>query len=248
MTLGDLAARVPCDPSTVSRVENGILAPDSHFAAICDEAFPSADGFFGRFYTESRDWNAPYIVPFRPFAQDEANATALYTWEPALIPGLLQTEDYARAILTCDPKASDGEVTERLTGRLSRQRIIFRTPPPDCWFVIDSAVLHREAGGPKVMHAALLHLAEIARRPHVTLQVMAASMHIGLQGSLNIVETTGAETIAWLDDIAGGKLIEDPATVAALAARFRHFQAGALTPADSIDLIEQTAEEKWTTL
>jgi transcriptional regulator with XRE-family HTH domain len=248
LSLNDLAARVPCDPSTVSRVENGILAPDSHFAAVCDEAFPQADGFFGRFYAESRDWNAPYIVPFRPFAQDEANATALYVWEPVLIPGLLQTEDYARAILTCDPKASDGEVAERLTGRMTRQKILFHNGSPDSWFVIDSAVLGREVGGPKVMQAALRHLAEMARRPNVTLQVLTAPMHLGLQGSLNIAETTGAETIAWLDDIAGGRLIEDPATVAAVAARFRHFQTEALTPADSLDLIEQTAEERWSTL
>ena len=62
----NLAARVPCDPSTVSRVENGILAPDSHLAAVCDEAFPQADGFFGRFYAESRDWNARTFARPRP--------------------------------------------------------------------------------------------------------------------------------------------------------------------------------------
>jgi hypothetical protein len=214
---------------------------------VCDEAFPQADGWFSRFYAESRDWNAPYIVPFRPFAQDEVNATALYIWEPALIPGLLQPEGYARAVLERDPKATEGEIVERLAGRLERQKILTRDNPPDAWFLIDGGVLHRGIGGPKVMHEALRHLAETARRPNVTLQVMTAPMHIGLQGSLNIAETIGAETIAWLDDIAGGRLIEDPATIAALAARFRHLQTEALTPADSLDLIEHTAEERWTT-
>jgi hypothetical protein len=247
MSLADLAARVPCDPSTVSRVENGIVAPDAHFAAVCDDALPGADGWFGRFYAESRDWNAPYSVPFRPFAQDEADATTLYVWEPCLLPGLLQTEEYACAVLASCPGASAGEIAERVTGRLSRQQIFARSDPTEYWFVIDVTVLHREVGGPKVMHAALRHVADTAARPNITIQVLTASVHVGLQGSLNIAETRATETVAWLEDIVEGRFIKDRAGLAAAANRFRHLQAQALAPADSLSLIEQTAEGQWST-
>ena len=245
MTLGDLAAMIPCDPSTVSRVENGILAPDSHFAEVCDQAFPASGGWFTRFYIESRDWNAPFPAPFRPFAQDESEATALYVFEPVLIPGLLQTEDYARAVLSQHPNVSDGEVSERVTARMARQAVLARSDPPLVWFVLDAAVLHRPVGGPKVMHAALCHVAEVSRLPNVTIQILTSNVHVGLQGSVNIAETAGARTTANLEDMADGRLVNDHVTVSMVATRFRHLQTEALSAADSRALIEQIAEEKW---
>jgi hypothetical protein len=100
-------------------------------------------------------------------------------------------------------------VTERVAARLARQATLTGSQPPLVWFVLDAAVLHREAGSPKVMHAALCHVAEMSRLANVTTQVLAASVHVGLQGSVNIAETAGAGATASLEDLADGRLIED---------------------------------------
>ena len=94
LTLAELGALVPCDNSTVSRIEAGLIAPDLHFAEVCDHAFPFCRGWFTRFFTDSADWAGSSVFPpeFRKFADDEAEATALYSFEHSLLPGLLQTQ------------------------------------------------------------------------------------------------------------------------------------------------------------
>jgi hypothetical protein len=103
MTLADLAATVPCDASTVSRIEAGTLSPGRRFAAACDEAFPGMGGWFGRFCHDSRAWAGPHPPWFRDWVEIERRATVIRWWEPLLIPGLLQTEGNARACSAGDP-------------------------------------------------------------------------------------------------------------------------------------------------
>lgn len=246
MTQCDLGAMVPCDPSTVSRIEAGSLAPDRNFAETCDDAFPEHRGWFTRFYTDSRDWNQPFAASFRPFAAYETSATALYTFEHSLIPGLLQTEDYAEAVLTRHPSVTPGEVSERVAARLERQAILYRDDPPMLWTVLDEGVLTRRVGTSKVMYAALRHLAEVSQRPNIVLQVLVdADAHVGLQGSVQIAETEGADIGASLEDLADGRLVEESATIAKLTMRFRWLQAEALPAGASRALIERIAEDKW---
>ena len=246
MTLADLAAMVPCDPSTVSRVEAGAIAPDAHFATVCDEAFPEMNGWFSRFYQDSRDWNQPFAEPFRTFPQYEAEATALYGYEHAFIPGLLQTEDYAREVVSRHPTVTDGEVTERVAARIARQAVMARDNPPMSWWVIDETVLTRRIGSAKVMHDALTHLVVMSRRPRVCVQVLGdVGGHVGLQGAFSIAEQAGARTTVYLEDIADGRVTDDGGTVAAVSLRFRWLQAEALSPRASTDFIERIAEETW---
>jgi transcriptional regulator with XRE-family HTH domain len=246
MSLGDLAARVPCDPSTVSRIEAGILAPDRHFAVVCDEAFPDLGGWFTRFYDKSRDWNQPFAPSFGSFTPHEATATSIYTCNHSLIPGLLQTEDYAREVLSRSPTATDGELAERLTGRLARQAILRRDDPPWYWVVIDEAVLHRRVSNEKIMYAALRRLVDASLRPKIILQVLAGGApHPGLMGSCQIAETIGARTIASLEDFSDSMLVEDSATIAKIMTRFRWLQSEALSADASRERIEQLAEELW---
>ena len=247
MTLGDLAAMIPCDPSTVSRVENGILAPDSHFAEVCDQAFPASGGWFTRFYSESRDWNAPFPAPFRPFTSYEAKASALYLFEHALLPGLFQTEAYAHGVLSQHPDATEAEVSERVAARLARQVVLNDEDPPRIWTVITESVLYREVGSVKTMHEALMHVAELARRPGITVQVLAKAVHVGLQGAFAIAETIGTTSSAYLEDASDGRVTQDAATVNGLAVRFRCLQTEAMTATASRDLLERIAEERWNT-
>ena len=91
MTLAALGALVPCDASTVSRIESGLLSPTERFAAACDQAFPQMGGWYTRFYNNSRKWNGPYPRWFADWVDAEGRATVLRGWEPLLVPGLLQT-------------------------------------------------------------------------------------------------------------------------------------------------------------
>jgi Domain of unknown function (DUF5753)/Helix-turn-helix domain len=99
LTLAGLAATIPCDASTVSRIEAGTLSPGQRFAVACDEAFPQMGGWFSRFCHDSRTWAGPHPPWFRDWVETEQRATVIRWWEPLLIPGLLQTPDYARAVL-----------------------------------------------------------------------------------------------------------------------------------------------------
>lgn len=246
MTQSDLGAMVPCDPSTVSRIEAGALAPDRHFAETCDEAFPEHNGWFTRFYTDSRDWNQPHPESFRAFGNYEAAATEIYMFEHSLVPGLLQTSEYAYEVLSRHPGVTEGEVAERVAARLERQRILGRDDPPTLWIVLDEAVLTRCVGNPKIMYQSLTYLAELARRPNIVLQVLVNSgAHVGLQGSMQIAETAGAAIVASLEDISDGRIVDEPATVAKLTTRFRWLQSEALPAGASLELMERIAEEKW---
>ncbi len=200
--LGDL---VPCDKATVSRIEAGLSQPDDAFARACDAAFPQMSGWFTRFYSDSRSWGEAFPPAFRPFAACGAEAVALRWFEHSLVPGLLQTEDYARAVLETYPNTTKAQVDERLAARLARQAVLDRDDPPLFWVLLDEAVLHREIGSPIVMHSQLLHVADVARRPNVTVQVIPGmGAHLGLSGAFGIAEMSDRRSIAYLETSAGG--------------------------------------------
>src|SRR5258708_242930 len=153
--------RIGYDPGQISRIENGKRPPTELFAQMCDQAFPDRDGWFGEFYAESRTWIAtpPW---FRSWVEHEQQAAALRIWQLGVLSGLLQTEQYARAILTVEPGVTDDQVSERLAARLARQAVLTRDDPPAAWFLVDEAVLHRCVGSAHVMAAQLAHLAGLA--------------------------------------------------------------------------------------
>lgn len=241
--LGDL---VPCDKATVSRIETGLLAPDEAFAKACDAAFPQMGGFFSRFLNDSGGWSAAFAPTFRPFTEDEAEASSVFIFEPAVVPGLLQTAAYARALLASYFGANEADIESRVSGRVARQAILDREDPPTLWVVLDEMVLHRDIGGPEVMAEQLRHMAEMATRPHVTVQVLTARGHIGLQGAVNIAEKLGAPSVAYVEDLTDGRLAEDRAEVASLLDRFRRLQSESLPASASRELIERLAEQRWT--
>lgn len=117
LTLAEFGQRVGYDPGQTSRIENGRRPPSEMFAQMCDRAFPDRNGWFGEFYAESRTWLAtpPW---FRSWVEHEQLATALRNWHLGVLSGLLQTEDYARAILASDPCVTDDQVNSRLERQL----------------------------------------------------------------------------------------------------------------------------------
>src|SRR5579859_2285309 len=159
-TLAEFGQRIGYDPGQISRIENGKRPPTELFAQMCDQAFPDRDGWFGEFYAESRTWIAtpPW---FRSWVEHEQRAATLRVWQLGVLSGLLQTEDYARAILAVEPGVTDDDVSARLTARLARQALLTRDDPPAAWFLVDEAALRRHIGPPEVMAAQLAHLAGV---------------------------------------------------------------------------------------
>src|SRR5580700_2276515 len=156
-TLTEFGQRIGYDPGQISRIENGRRPPTELFAQMCDRAFPDRNGWYGEFFAESRTWIAtpPW---FRSWVEHEQHAASLRIWQPGVLSGLLQTEDYAHAILTAEPGVTHDQVNARLAARLSRQTILTRDDPPAVWFLVDEAALRRCVGSSGTMAAQLAHL------------------------------------------------------------------------------------------
>ncbi len=236
-TLAVFGQRIGYDPGQISRIENGKRPPTELFARMCDQAFPGRDGWFSEFYAESRTWIAtpPW---FRSWVEHEQHAATLRIWQLGVLSGLLQTEDYARAILAVDPGVTDEQVNARLAARLSRQAILTRDDPPTGWFLVDEAALRRCVGSPRVMAAQLTHLTGIARLPTVTIQVVPNIANAGLLGGFAVTQHA-----AYVETAVAGQVFEDAETIADLLTRFDTLRNEAFRGSESLTLMERMCEE-----
>lgn len=237
LTQDELARRIGFSQSTVKNIESGYRVPTREQARLLDEAFDTA-GTLRRL--ESRIRAAPISPGFRPFVAAEADARTLKWFEHTLVPGLLQTEDYARTLVEAYPGLTSDEVAARVAAKLDRQLVLDSDEPPWLWAVIDEQVLRREIGGPEVMTAQLAKLAEFARRPRVTIQVLsAARAHTALLGGFIIAELASQPAVAYLDNVLDGQTVQDPAMVETAAVVFDTIRTDALSRGESAELIEE---------
>ncbi len=242
LTQKQLAQRIGFSESMVGMVEASRRPPSERFAQLCDQAL-GLDGAMTRLYIATT-WNkAPEY--FRPWLEEEQDATALRSWEPMLIPGLLQTEAYAREMFLTSPGVSREEVEERLAGRMQRQSILHRDRPPMFSFLMDEAVLRRSIGGPEVMREQLESVLEVAEHPRVTIQVVpyATEAHCGLSGGFIIAERNGSPYAAYTDSQPTGRTLEDRQTIAELALRYDAIRAEALPFKQSVKLIKEVVSQ-----
>jgi hypothetical protein len=165
-------------------------------------------------------------------------------WEPLLIPGLLQTGDYARAVLGWGPD-DGGDLDERVTARLDRQAILDRESPPEVWILLGEPVLAYQVGDAAVMRKQIEHLAEMAARPQVTIQVVAAGAgaYGGLSGAFAIgTDSTG--TVIYLETGVQGMVVRDPRLITRAASMFDHLRAEALPRYQTLDVLAK-AGDRW---
>jgi transcriptional regulator with XRE-family HTH domain len=243
MTLADFGRAIGYDPGQISRVERGVRPPAEKFAQLCDKVFPERDGWFERFYRESRQWAAtpPW---FRNWIEHEQRAIKLQVWQPSVLSGLLQTEAYARALLRTFPGVSEEQVAERLAARMARQAILTREDPapPVAWFLVDEAALRRRTGTPEIMAGQLHGLVIVARLPNVTIQVVPDVAHAALTGGFAIAEAA-AGAAAYIETALTGQVFEDADAVRELATRFDALRTEALRGTESLHLIEKMANQ-----
>ena len=167
-----------------------------------------------------------------------------------LVPGLLQTSDYARALFQAWQRTTTEEKLDQLvSGRIERQHVLDEPEPPELWAPIDEAVLHRLVGSPKVMHDQLVHLCDMTDYPNVTVQIVPAEIggHSGLLGAFIIATVEGGPDTLYAENAVEGLTIEKPALVSRAALTFDRLRADSLPRGASRDLIARVANERWTT-
>jgi transcriptional regulator with XRE-family HTH domain len=184
---------------------------------------------------------------YSAFIGFESEAAKILTYEALLIPGLLQTEDYARAVIRgMLPQATDDEVEARVTARMQRQQVL-EGDQLRFWVVIDEAALRRSVGNTTVLKAQIEHLQKIARRPNVTLQVLPfdAGPHPALLGAFITLKfgDIGAPDMVYIESEAGDLFLDDESTSERYNATFEHLRATALSPTASVDFLNRRGRE-----
>jgi transcriptional regulator with XRE-family HTH domain len=247
MTQTELAAKSNYSISVINKIEKGRRPPAEGFPERMD-AIPElqTNGELARWWEWLKDSarNGPYPGWFDRWPDFEAKATALRWFELVAIPGLLQTEDYARAMLRTQVMATDEEIEEMVAARMARQEILTRDNPPMFWGLIDEVALIRPVGGEHVMREQLNKLIEAARLPNVVLQVIPLRVggHQGMSGNFVVAEFDDAPPVAYQDTALQGQIIDNPDDVASLMVLWDTIKAEARSRADSLELIEEAAK------
>ncbi|MEU7000460.1 helix-turn-helix transcriptional regulator [Nonomuraea sp. NPDC046570] len=236
LTQGQLAERIHFSESLISGVETGQLPASPEFAETCDKIL-NTNGVLYRLL----DWRKAQALPswFGKWKDKEQDAVTLRIYEPMVMPGLLQTEAYALALLGNEAATA---------ARLERQTILTRDnpPPPTLRCVIDELALHRLVGSPEIVRDQLERLVAIASS-QVSVQVVPRGcVRTGILAGFAIATLEGGAEVAYLDTAIRGLTTSDQDDVTAAVAQFEAIRIEALPLGMSIDLIKRTAEDRWT--
>ncbi|MFB6616282.1 Scr1 family TA system antitoxin-like transcriptional regulator [Streptomyces sp. NPDC085524] len=229
--------------SFIGQLEAGTRRMHVDFARQIDDIL-ATDGFFTRNCGAAA--KSKYPDHFAAAAEAEALATSIREYAPLIIPGLLQTEAYARAVFRAyQPTATTEVIDELVTNRLARAVLLTDPTTPMLWTVLDEAVLRRKVGSGAVMAEASRHLAALIHSHRVIAQVIPfkAGAHAALGGPLRLMHFDDAPPLAYVEGLGTGLLLDDPATVAHHTLTYDLLTASALSPQESLALIESVAED-----
>lgn len=227
--------------SLIKHWETGRRLPSREDLADCEKVL-GTNGYLGRLLEKwvSREVPAEWRDKW---VSAEARATLIHNFELSVIPGLLQTENYARAVLRHNRRTSI-DIEEGVRARLARQAILTDGNPPTCLFVIDEYALRRNLGGREVMAEQLIRLRELAEQPDIIVQTVPSGAEYYAGCPFMIVRFDGTE-IANLDDALRGQIIEGRDEIAELTRIWEDIRRAALSPKESLKLIEKVTAE-WT--
>jgi transcriptional regulator with XRE-family HTH domain len=236
-----LGERINFSGSQIGMVEARRRVPSLDLARRCDEALGTT-GTLERLHELLQ--MTPFAPWFRPYVELEAEATELRSWQSIVVDGLLQTPEYARALLGTRVGASDDQVEQQVAARLERQEILSRPDPPLLWVVMDECVLRRPVGGPAVMLGQIEHLAEMAARRNIVIQVVSTAVgaHDGVNGSFVIADFADAPGIVYLETALTGMIIDRQEQVTAVRVSYDGLRTEALPRAASSDLMKEVAK------
>jgi transcriptional regulator with XRE-family HTH domain len=230
--------------STIASFEQGRRIPPPKFIDQADEVL-DAGGVLSASKEEVA--RAQYPAFFRDAAKLEAEAVELHVYDTQLVNGLLQTEEYARAVFAMwQPLLDQAIIEQRVAARLARQEIFSRRPTPHLSFVIEEAVLLRPLGGDAAWRGQLEHIMLIAEKRNVVIQVMPLSRqeHAGLAGPFTLMETKDGRRIAYTEVQGDSRVHTERHKVRELERTYGILRAQAHTPTESLALIEKLLGER----
>jgi transcriptional regulator with XRE-family HTH domain len=232
----ELGKKLGYSGSFVSDVERGDRSSSEDFARRSDEVFGLPGTFIRHWEDLQREAFPTWFAPIVPI---EREAVKISGWELGAVPGLLQTEQYARALIRARRPQDDEEGVERtVRARMDRQGILSRPKPSMIWYVLSEGVIRQAVGGTEVMSAQLDKLIKAAETPGFVVQVLpfSAQQHAGIDGLLYLYERTGQPLVAYCETFGGARLIEDQQEVSDLTTVMGMLRAAALSPWDSVAL------------
>jgi transcriptional regulator with XRE-family HTH domain len=255
ITIDQVAERLECSGSKISRIETGqtgvtprdvrdmlgVYDVDSEYAEVLLQIAREA--------RQKGWWQLFGDVLTGAYVGLEAAADHIHSYEGQVVPGLLQTEEYAQAmILVARPDINATEVEKRVRVRMSRQSLLTQDEPLDLWVVLDEAVLRRPVGGPDVMKRQLAHLATAGELPNVTLQVLpfATGAHAGMDGAFTMLlyDESADQNLVFASNAAGGLFLEKEDELERYEFIFDYLRAKALRPEESLSMILKSAKER----
>ncbi|MEW2624507.1 helix-turn-helix transcriptional regulator [Streptomyces sp. NPDC048106] len=235
--LGDL---VGFSKHTIASVELGRRMPDIDFVEAAEAVLGNTSAL--RKALEHLERQPGLAAWFRRWAELERQAITLHTYECRMIPGLLQTEAYARQLFLDElPFLTDEQIEANWAARAERQRLLRERPNTAFSFIIEEQVFLRRTGGTEVMREAIDHILGLTQLRNVEIQIMplVRESHAGLHGPMQLLETPKHKWFAYMEAPECGVLISDPKSVSALNGRYARMRSQALTFQDSVSLLER---------
>ncbi|BAU83067.1 hypothetical protein SLA_2133 [Streptomyces laurentii] len=244
LTRNELGVQVFVSGTYIGLFEQGVRKPQLDVAQRIDVVLQTG-GIFERTCRKLVD-GSPYAVYFNDVAELEAQATKLCEFAPTVVPGLLQTAEYARAVTTAtNPFATEEYIEEKVSSRVDRQVILKDAARPEYWVIVHENTLLTPVGGPQVMARQLEHIAELVRKRLVLVTVLprTTGAHASMGGMLQLMEFSDQPPTAYTETEFSGTLLDDPAVVKQAQRAYDLLRVAALSPEASLALIESAAEE-----
>jgi transcriptional regulator with XRE-family HTH domain len=242
LSLVQLAGIVASSKSTLARIETAELMPPPDLPDRLDAAFGTDKHFHGLYELAKRE---AHPDQYRRFMDSEAQAEVIENFELQVVPGLLQTKEYAEALLSCQEDLPREQVEERVNARLSRQDRLKAAQPPLRWAIIDESVLRRKVGSDECMYKQLARLLEQVDTPDSKVQVLpfTAGPHSLMGGTLTLLTLPKGSVMAYEEGIQVGHLYEDRDSVKKWRRQYEVLRANALPPRASVELIRDAMED-----
>lgn len=239
-----LGIRVFVSGGYIGQFEQEIRKPQLDVAQRIDEVLQT-DGFFERLWRKLIK-DQPFSEYFAHAAELERLATKICEFEPALIPGLLQTPEYARGLFAAsNPFATDEYIEDLLRIRMDRAAILRDATRPVYWVIVHETAVLIPVGGSATMADQLAYLSTMAREHRVVLQVIpfAAGAHPRMGKMMKLMEFEDAPPTVYTEGVHSSSLLDEPTVVKRVQASYDLLRAVALSPGASLDLIDSAAED-----
>ncbi|GGX00931.1 helix-turn-helix domain-containing protein [Streptomyces noursei] len=228
----------------LSRIERGECGMPMDLAVHIDKRLDTNGFFERRCEAVAKARRAGHAEYFADALEMEQRAETIDEWAPMLVPGLLQTPAYTRAVVRAAmPRAADGDVEEKVTARMSRAAIFDAVAPPKLWAILDESLIRRPALPGEQMAELLEHIAKMVRATHAIFQILPESggLHPLMTGEIRVMTFPDAPPVVYVESLHSGQLIDYPPLVKQYRESYDLLRAAALSPAASLSMIETAA-------